>query len=356
MRTLRDVVVGTACVAALVVCCSWYARHPGGAWPWDTPGPVGDSEPVAVDRVEWSADGHRLLALLRGDVGPDGPLVVHDSNGDRTPVAVDFALPDEEFGECAALAPDGLHVACGTGRGRLLWTAVGSNESKCLLDVPGSSRVVAVAISPEGNLVAAALLDGRILLCDPQVDRPHSVLSGPAGKVTDLRFSSDGRRLLAAATNGSVAVWDAAERKLESRWIAHAVPAMAAALLPDGRKIITAGWDGTVRLWDLGETRELWSGQFECFGPATLDVTPDGKTAAWSGSDRKLIIWNVESGQREFEIDCPSPIMQVRFAPDGNTLAVAGKERLIRIYDARTGVELPGIETGNPHSDLETTR
>lgn len=72
-------------------------------------------------------------------------------------------------------------------------------------------------------------------------------------------------------------------------------------------------------------------------------MTRDGKTAAWGGYRRKLILWDLENNQKRSEINCPTSIFHVRFAPDGKSLAVAGMERLIRLYDARSGVELPGL-------------
>ena len=347
MRTQRDFLGGTACVAALVAGGCWYAYYSAGASQSDAAGQVNEVSATTVSRIDWCADGHCLLAVARGSVGPGGPLILCDRDGGRAPVELEL-FRDDAFTACAALAPDGLHVACGTGRGRLLWTPVGTSDPKCLADLPDSKGITVVAISPDGDNVAAALRDGRILLCHPHVDRVPAVLSGPARNVCDLRFSSEGRRLLSTATNGSVVLWNVAEAKLEWSCVAHIAIDMgaASAFLPGGRRIITAGSDGVVRVWDFIENRELWSGQFGQFGTGTLDATPDGKTAAWSGYSRKLTFWDLEKSRRRFEINCPSSIFHVRFSPDGKILAVAGTESLIRMYDVETGVELPGIDTG----------
>src|SRR5579872_477288 len=112
MRTLRDFLVGTACVAALIACGAWYARYPEGCSPCNAAGQVGPRAPISVNHIEWCADGHCLLALSRGDVDSGGPLVLSGRDGDRTPVELEL-FRDEQFTACSALAPDGLHVACG---------------------------------------------------------------------------------------------------------------------------------------------------------------------------------------------------------------------------------------------------
>jgi eukaryotic-like serine/threonine-protein kinase len=63
-----------------------------------------------------------------------------------------------------------------------------------------------VALSPEGRRLSAAALDGTVWLWDLESGLPR-VLSGHAAEAFVVAFSSDGRALLSASMDGSVRLW-----------------------------------------------------------------------------------------------------------------------------------------------------
>ena len=173
------------------------------------------------------------------------------------------------------------------------------------------------------------------------------VLSSGLENGSDLRFSADGRRLVAAGANGSVAIWQIGERTLVSQFRAYEGPAVAAACLGEQR-VITGGLDDAACIWNTADAREEWRSRFADLYLRTLDLTADGKTAAWAGFGRKIIVWDLDHNRQKLEISMRSPVTQLKFSPDGNRLAAAGMERWIRLFDARTGAELPAIDIGPP--------
>src|SRR5437016_5862835 len=80
---------------------------------------------------------------------------------------------------------------------------------------------LAVAYSPDGNLLAAGAADGSVRLFDPANGRPLATLAGHGDAVAALAFSPDGSRLASASYDKTVRVWDVAARKEVAKLAGH---------------------------------------------------------------------------------------------------------------------------------------
>jgi WD40 repeat protein len=68
-------------------------------------------------------------------------------------------------------------------------------------------NVVSAAISPAGNLLAAAYDDNTIHIWDISARQEVMSLFGHSGSITDLRFTSDGTLLISASLDGTIRLW-----------------------------------------------------------------------------------------------------------------------------------------------------
>src|SRR5204862_517563 len=87
---------------------------------------------------------------------------------------------------------------------RVLRQALMSDRLRLVKRMPAPVR--AVAASPRGDLLAAALAGGRVLLLDAH-DRRLVRILGPRGAVAQLSFDSGGRTLVTASPTGVARVW-----------------------------------------------------------------------------------------------------------------------------------------------------
>ncbi|TQS46767.1 hypothetical protein FL583_00350 [Cryptosporangium phraense] len=159
-------------------------------------------------------------------------------------------------------------------------------------------------------LVAAAAGTYQVQLWDPQSGGVYATLGAADGDVTSiagLHGPGLAPRLVTAATDGSVDVWDLGRRERTYRLDAgdSAWAALRAWIEPDGRAraaVSSARPDGSrVELWDLDNGRTIRS-----FGPVRGSV---GDVVAWrdasSGRSRIAIginfsgceIWDVDTGR-----------------------------------------------------------
>ena len=52
--------------------------------------------------------------------------------------------------------------------------------------------------------------------------------------------------------------------------------------------------------------------------------SPDGSRLASGGRDGKLILWNVETRQKLFVLDCDEEVWSLAWSPDGKRIAAGG--------------------------------
>lgn len=205
------------------------------------------------------------------------------------------------------------------------------------LRVPAREPASCVAFSPDGKLLAVGG-PGRVRLLAADDRAALGVLAPHTGQVTDLVFSRDGTRLLAAAGEpglwGEVQVWNVPQRSLASTIRGHRDSLYAVALSPDGATVASAGYDQQILLWDAanGQQKTVITGHSGAV--FDLDFSPDGRFLASASADRTVKLWDVASGKRLDTFGQPiKEQLTVAFSPDGRQLAGGGADNRIRVWE-----------------------
>jgi WD40 repeat protein len=202
---------------------------------------------VRVHQLEFTPDQQSLVlaSAQRGLAVRDLPLPR------QTPEPRDRLLLGEAFGrvESLAVSPDGERVAAGYRDGVIrLWNLHTGRLDQVLMGHAGA--VKALAFQPGGLLLASGGRDGTVRLWSLDTGVERRRFSGPAKEVRCLAFSPDGQTL-ASGHAGSAVLWSVATGEKRSTLKAHKLAITALAYLDDGKTLATAGWDRTVKLWKL---------------------------------------------------------------------------------------------------------
>ena len=190
------------------------------------------------------------------------------------------------------------------------------------------------AISPDGQSLAVARLDGRVELIDAETLRKTASFEAFGPPAVAIEYSPDGRRLAVGSVSGGVGLWDAASGKqLGPLLLAprgplvnspHDVQTLA---FGQGDVLAAAEVGGAVRAWDLSRRELLWAPLRLPLFVLGVTFSPDGSQLAIAfgassaeGSDG-VEVRDVTSGERIARLPSEGEVRSVAFSPDGSLLA-----------------------------------
>jgi WD40 repeat protein len=116
-----------------------------------------------------------------------------------------------------------------------------------------------------------------------------------------------------------------------------AAPMGAMALSPDARTAATTGSDGTIRLWDTSSGAEVTRFKAHNAKVNALAFSPDGRTLASASDDTTVRLWNARATASAPLAELrghTQPVQALAWSPDGGTLASSGSDREIRLWNA----------------------
>jgi WD40 repeat protein/DNA-binding SARP family transcriptional activator len=217
-------------------------------------------------------------------------------------------------------------------------------------------QAIDTALSPDGRRVAVARWwPGEEVgaVFDVRTGRQLFVLDGPnccASPISrGVSWSPDGR-LVAASSEGTARVWDAAGTPRHTL-LGHSGFVLSVAWSPDSSRLVTGGSDGTAKVWDIGSDggRELWSlsAQETRSGILGVAFSHDGsRVMAGDASISAVQVWNLAStGDAEWANLSAPGYPAAEFMPDGrHVLTSSRKGRLDRL--AAGAVTIWDLQTG----------
>ena len=268
---------------------------------------------------------NRLLCRLTD------PRLVDAAAGGRPGIA------HRDLVQSLAFSPDGYTLASGGYRAIKLWSRPQNVSLETL--AAGETAYEAMALSDDGRWLAVADEQRVIRIVDRSSGAIERDLGGLAAAVTSLAFFADASRLVAAARDGSVRVWDRASGHLLARIDAPAGVAEAL-VTPDGERLITAGADHHVDFWTLpaAPPATLASSGAPL---SSLAHSADGRLLAMGTSDGRLQLVELSgtaAGRSRGDLaGAGQPVAALAFGTDGERVAAVDAQHIIRLWEVESG-------------------
>jgi WD40 repeat protein len=287
------------------------------------PGPVRKARFAPDGRSVLTADERRVQVWDVATGRPRGPLL-------SVSEALIWAQFSDDGSQLMLIDAGGTVSVHATQSGRVVLGPI-ALDAKLLRE---GDQVIpkVVTLSPDGRRLAVHF-PGRV----PRETRVYEVDTGrlltmeslSSGLVSSLAFSPDSSRLVSAATDTLVRVWDAGSGKPVSPPMRHPTFVWRATFAPDGRLVVTL--DAThIRLWDsatgdlltpplphqLGIRADVWVSRD---GHRIVGVAPGGAARQWelptfrAATDRVVSLVQLLTGQQVDGSDGIAPLAQSAF-------------------------------------------
>jgi RNA polymerase sigma factor (sigma-70 family) len=237
--------------------------------------------------------------------------------------------------QALAFSPDGKSLlASGIVDDHLfVWNPVTGKELRRYTE--GFTGVWALAISPDGNLLAAAVGGKTLRLFDFKKNQALFPTTSHQGEVSQVGLTHRGNLAVTSARDRTIIVWDPANGR-ELRRLAGATMELSA----DDRIVLSQDNDTTIRFWDLASGKELRKLALDgkpFYGHA---LAPNGKTVAvQSNSDHTIRLHDAVTGKLRSSWKGEDPWLGMAFSSDGKSLIAWSAVHTVHVWDLATGRE-----------------
>lgn len=223
-----------------------------------------------------------------------------------------------------------------------------STEPVVRLRRPGP--LLSLAASPWAP-VAAVGSQRQVLLYHTQTLDLLGVLPFPEGEPEVLRFSRNGKLLLAGgglgAKAGKVVVWDVTSGKRITEVGDEYDAVLAADISSDQAFVALGGPSKALKLYSTADGQLLQSVKKHADWILTIAYSPDGNLLASGDRNGAVIVWEGKTARELFTLSGhKGAITSVAFRDDSAVLATASEDGTVKLWDMQSGSQ---IKSFNAH-------
>lgn len=201
-----------------------------------------------------------------------------------------------------------------------------------------TGKVLSIAFSPDGRLLASGSVDNTLRLWRVEDWSLLRTMPGHAFPVLELSFSPSGAILATGSTDGLLRIWQVSNGSLYKTLSGHAGWITALAYSPNSRYLASAADDFTIRLWRLSDYRQALVIDEGMSGINDLAYSSDGEQLAWAEENGTVRVWSISRTAWDKLLTGPNqPARTVNFLTNNNWLAAGYDDGHIRIWSLDDG-------------------
>ncbi len=195
-----------------------------------------------------------------------------------------------------------------------------------------------VACSADGKMLASGGEDEKTILWDVAAGGTQIGSAPAGGAVQAVAISPQGNRVAAGERYHKVKLLDATGKELKVLE-GHESAIIGAGFSADGKALYTFSLDGSLRQWDAmtGAAQGVLPKQLDSYTAAAF--SPDGRWFSGGTSGGNLYLFNLATKKPERKVQAGTQVRAVAFSPDSVMMAISLGDETVRILDRATGAE-----------------
>jgi WD40 repeat protein/tRNA A-37 threonylcarbamoyl transferase component Bud32 len=209
----------------------------------------------------------------------------------------------------------------------------------CISTLKGhSSWVLALAASPDGQMLVSGGLDDRIIVWDLLSGDADKILSGHTKPINGLAITPNGKTVVSCSDDISIKFWRLSTGSLERSLSVHTRDINSIAVSPDGQFLVSGAEDRMLYAWRIDSGVCLRSYPQVSGMVRSVAISANAQMVACGGLDNKVRVWNFNTTQL---LHCftghNNSVLSVALTQSGGNVISASKDRTIKIWNTQSG-------------------
>ena len=230
-------------------------------------------------------------------------------------------------------------------------TMPGNLPQEPVLRPQRGSAVVGLASSPWAPVLAVGA-PKQILLFHAETLKLLGALPFPEGQPVDLKFSRNGKLLIAGGghggKSGKVALWDLANGQRLATIGNEYDAILASDISPDQAEVALGGPGRLVKIFSTKTGELLHKLKRHTDWVTAIAFSPNGETLATADRNGGIVMWDADSGQEMFSLaGHKASVTALQWRGDGKFLASASEDGAIKLWEPSEGKQ---FKTWNAHA------
>jgi len=214
-----------------------------------------------------------------------------------------------------------------------IWDVESGTEIKTLLG--HTDQVIGVYFDPSPNstLVASTSFDKTVKLWDYSLGSEIKTLYGHTAPTNNVAYSYDGLYIASCSDDKSIIIWstDLTSKKPVKVLTGHDAPVLTCIFSFDSRKLASSDRTGTIIIWSMPEGTILQ--KFKAHNELCQDLSfAEDNVSLVSGSlDKKVKLWNADTGENMLDFDTGVEIWSVDLVSDASIITLGCADGTVRL-------------------------
>ena len=208
------------------------------------------------------------------------------------------------------------------------------------------SRIMGIALSPDGSLLATGTADGTVQLWDTLTGQEKGPPQQYGHNIRILAFSPDAKLLIIASgfawsfagTDNTAKIWNVEKGEIHCPPLAHNGPISRVTFNHDGSLLATGSVDQTARIWQTSDGKPHTPPLPHTGFVLAVEFSHNGSLLATGALDGAAQLWDTATAEAVSQpLLHDSWIISAKFSPDDKLLATISEDGAARLWETATG-------------------